>query len=246
MHAELENKRIHPREILVAMAIFAILAGNAIPALNTLRLKGRQARALSNVSGIVLTCKLFASDHDGDYPTNQLDPQSLQPSKTLGPVTDYSNTVFAQLFPDYVTNETIFAEQGSAFTPTPPDNITDHPPVAPPVQTLKEHENTFAYCLGLKDTSNPLFPLVADGFADVTHWTYATNRAAKGGVWEGKQAIVGLVDGSASVQKVTSSTMTVMNVPVSSTSSYFSTAGIAAGKRQLWLASPANQWLNPR
>jgi prepilin-type N-terminal cleavage/methylation domain-containing protein len=233
-------------ELLVVISIIAILVAIAIPAFTTKAIKGRGTWALSNVKQIVLACKLFATDHNGDYPTNQLDPSSLQPSKTLGPVTDYSNAAFAQLFPDYLTNETIFAVPGSAFTPNPPDNVIDVPQVAPPVQTLKANENTFAYCIGLTDKSNVLFPLVADGFANLGQWTYAKDKTAKGGVWEGKKAIVGLVDGSASIMQVNPRTMTVMNNPVSSTSSYFSTAGVAAGKGQQWLASPGNNWLNPR
>jgi type II secretory pathway pseudopilin PulG len=136
-------------EALVVVAVVVILAGLLLPVFTTSTgcVKGRQTVALSNVKQILLACRLFASDHDGDYPTNQLDPKSLQPSKTLGPVTEDSNTAFAQLFPDYLTNETIFAIQGSAFTPKTPDNLIDNPQVAPPVQTLKAGENVFAYCI---------------------------------------------------------------------------------------------------
>jgi prepilin-type N-terminal cleavage/methylation domain-containing protein len=206
-------------EVLVVITIVAILVGMGLPISKATCATGRQSRALSNVKQIVLACKLFALDNNGDYPTNLLDPTTLQPSQALGPIKDDSNTAFAQLFPDYLTNETIFAEQGSAFTPAPPDNIIDLPQVSPPVHTLKANENTFAYCIGLTDTSNAQFPLVADGFADLAHWTYAKDKAAKGGVWEGKEAVVGLVDGSASVMKVDPETMTVMNNPVSATSS---------------------------
>jgi prepilin-type N-terminal cleavage/methylation domain-containing protein len=233
-------------EMLVVIAIAAILVVMALPISKATRAKDRQTQALSNVKQIVLACKLFASDNNGDYPTYLLAPTTLQPSKALGPVTDDSNTAFAQLFPDYLTNEMIFFEEGSAFTPARPDNVIDLPVRARPVETLKANENTFAYCTGLTDTSNALFPLVADGFADVAHWTYVKDKTAKGGVWEGKEAIVGLVNGSASIMKVDPDTMTVMNNPVSATASYFSTAGVAGKDGEKWLASPANQWLNPR
>ena len=233
-------------ELLVVISIIAILAGIALPAFTTVQIKGRQTAALSNVKQILLACKLYASDHNGDYPTNQLDPKSLQPSKALGPITSDSNTAFAQLFPDNLTNETIFMEPGSAFTPTTPDNLIDNPLVSPPVETLKAGENTFAYCIGLTDKSNELFPMVTDGFADLAHWTYVKDKTAKGGVWEGRKAIVGLVDGSAAIMKLDRATMTVMGNPVSATSSYFSTAGVTDGEGEKWLASPANQWLNPR
>lgn len=112
------------------------------------------------------------------------------------------------------------------------------------MQTLKASENTFAYRTGLTDKSDAQFPLVADGFANAGQWTYIKDKTAKGGVWEGRKAVVGLVDGSASIMKVNSGTMTVMN-PLSSTSSYFSTAS-APGNGEPWLASPGNHWLNPR
>jgi prepilin-type N-terminal cleavage/methylation domain-containing protein len=233
-------------ELLVVILIIAIVVVIGIPAFTAKAVRGRGTQALSNVKQIVLVCKLFAMDHNGDFPTNQLDPTSLEPSKTLGPITDYSNTAFAQLFPDYLTNETVFAEQGSAFTPTPPDNVIDVPQVAPPMQTLKENENTFAYCIGLTEKSNALFPLVADGFANLGQWQYSTDKTVKGGVWEGSKAVVGLVDGSASMMKVNGRRLTVMNNPVSSSSSYFSTAGVASKDGQQWLTSPRNYWLNPR
>jgi len=233
-------------ELLVVIAIVAILVVMALPISKATCAQDRQTQALSHVKQIVLACKLFASDNNGDYPTNLLDPTTLQPSKGLGPVTDDSNTAFAQLFPDYLTNEMIFAEEGSAFTPAPPDNIIDVPVRSSPVQTLKANENTFAYCIGLTDTSNALFPLVADGFADLAHWTYVKDKTAKGGVWEGKEAIVGLVNGSARIMKVDPDTMTVMNNPVSATASYFSTVGVTGKDGEKWLASPANKWLNPR
>jgi prepilin-type N-terminal cleavage/methylation domain-containing protein len=232
-------------ELLVVISIIAILAGIALPAFTTVQVKGRQTAALSNVKQIVLACKLFATDQNGQYPTYQLDPTSLQPSTTLGPIADYSNTAFAQLFPEYLTNETIFFEQGSAFTPLPPDNKIDVPQVAPPVNTLTLNENTFAYCIGLTDTSNSLFPLVADGFATLASWQYATNKTVKGGVWQGLKAVVGLVDGSASVQKVNPAQLTVLNNPVTPSASYFSTAAAASGTGQQWLTGPTNTWLNP-
>ena len=233
-------------EVLVVITVLAIFVFMALPTTNHVGVLGRQTQALSNVKQILLACKLFAEDHNGDYPTNQLDPVSLKPSKSLGPITNDSNTAFAQLFPEYLINETIFAEQGSAFTPATPDNVIDDPQVAPPVQTLKAGENTFAYCIGLTEKSKAQFPLVADGFANLRRWTYVKDKTAKGGVWEGKRAVVGLVDGSATIMKVSPGTMTVMNDPVSSPASYFSTEGVAAGNGEQWLASPGNKWLNPR
>jgi prepilin-type N-terminal cleavage/methylation domain-containing protein len=230
-------------ELLVVISIIAILAGIALPAFTSVQVRGRQTQALSNVKQICLACKLFAMDNNGNFPNYGLDTTTLQPSSAQ-PVVTTANAAFAQLFPDYLTNETIFCEQGSSFTPTLADNIIDVPIQATPTQTLKKGENTFAYVLGLTDTSNALFPLVADGFADATKWTYTSDKAKPGGVWEGKKAVVGLVDGSAAVQPVNSTSQTVMHNPVTPTASYFSNSAVAT-TGQAWLSSPANNVVNP-
>ena len=141
-----------------------------------------------------------------------------------------------------MSNETIFCEQGSAFTVTLADNVIDTPAKATPVETLKAGENTFAYCLGLTDKSHAQFPLITDGFANPGKWTFSKDRRAKGGVWEGKKAIVGLVDGSASIQKVDQRSMTVSGNPVDPSASYFSTS---VKGPQPWLKAPEHVWLNP-
>jgi len=230
-------------ELLVVISIIAILAGIALPAFTQVQVRGRQTQGLSNVKQICLACKLFAMDNSGNYPNYGLDPTTLLPSSSQ-PVVTTSNAAFAQLFPEYLTNETIFAEQGSAYTPTPPDNVIDVPIVSPAVQTLKKGENTFSYTLGLTDTSNPLFPLVEDGFAAGGQWVYVTDKTKEGGVWEGKKAVVGLADGSAAVRTVQASSLTVMGNPVTPTASYFSNTAVA-GNGQAWLSSPANNIVNP-
>jgi prepilin-type N-terminal cleavage/methylation domain-containing protein len=230
-------------ELLVVISIIAILAGIALPAFTTVQVKGRQTAALSNVKQILLACKIFATDNNGNYPSYTLDT-NLQPTSTL--ITSDSNACFAELFPDYLTNETIFCEQGSPFTVKLADNVIDTPAAQTNTLTLAKGENTFAYCTGLTDTSNALFPMVADGFASVANWTYSANKTANGGVWEGKKAVVGLVDGSASIMKVLASQMTVIGNPAAPSgtpTSYFSTN---VNGTQPWLTAPTNTWLNPR
>ena len=231
-------------ELVVVIAIVVILAGIALPAFMTTCKKGRQTMALSDVKQILLACKIFATDHNGEYPTYALDPKTLKPSVAAGriPAKLGSNGAFAGLFPDYLTNETIFCVQGSAFTPILADNVIDNPAKATPVETLKAGENTFAYCLGLTDKSNSLFPLITDGFADVGTWTFSKDKKERGGIWEGKKAVMGLVDGSASIMKVDQTSMTVMGNPADPSASCFSTSIKGA---QSWLSAPANVWLNP-
>jgi prepilin-type N-terminal cleavage/methylation domain-containing protein len=232
-------------ELLVVISIIAILAGIALPAFTQVQIRGRQTQALSNVKQIALACKLFAMDNSGNYPSNQLDTTTLQPSTTAGPVTS-SNQAFQQLFPDYLQTEMIFFEPGSNFTPSPPDNLIDVPQVANPTNTLKKGENTFAYVLGLTDTSNSLFPLIADGFTSGEgQWTYSTNKAVNGGVWQGTKAVVALTDGSASVMKVNATKLTVLGNPVNTSASYFDNTQAAAGNAQSWLQPTVNATVNP-
>ncbi len=70
-----------------------------------------------------------------------------------------------------------------------------------------------AYVVGLQDTFNAQFPLIADGFADLERHAYSTTEAARGGVWKGQQAIVVFCDGSAKLMKCDPSTLTVPGSP---------------------------------
>ena len=165
-------------ELAVVIAIVVILAGIAIPAFTSVSSTcgGRQMVALSNVKQIVLACKIYATDHNGEYPTYALDPKTLEPSVAAGrlPAKLGSNGAFAELFPDYLKNESIFCVQGSAFTPILADNVIDHPAKVTPAETLKAGRKHFLpTALGLTDKSNPLLPLVTDGCsADVGTWTF--------------------------------------------------------------------------
>jgi prepilin-type N-terminal cleavage/methylation domain-containing protein len=231
-------------ELLVVISIIAILAGIALPVFGTVQVRGAQTKALSNSKQIGLACKLFAMDNSGNFPNYMLDTVTLQPSSTLGQVAS-SNAAFAQLFPDYLTNETIFFTQGSAFTPTAPDNIIDNPLTATNTQTLKAGENNWAYILGLTDSSNSLFPLIADGFnSGQGQWTYSNDKTKIGGVWEAKKAIVCFVDCSAIVEKVDSTSKTVKGNPVTPTASLFDNTSAAPTTGTVWLGS-TNKTVNP-
>ena len=198
-------------ELLVVISIIAILAGIALPVFSTVQEKGQQTKALSNVKQIALACRIFATDNNGAYPSYTI--AANKPTST--PVTD-SNTAFAQLFPDYLTNEQIFWEPKAGYGATPPDNRYDNPaPATSSYQyTLVANECSFAYVLGLSDSSNSAFPLIADAFASQSSHTYTASENTKGGVWKGKKAIVAFVDASAQVMKVDQSSMTILGSPL--------------------------------
>jgi prepilin-type N-terminal cleavage/methylation domain-containing protein len=193
-------------ELLVVISIIAVLASVALPAYTGVQERAAQTKALNNAKQIGLTCKIFAQDHDGNYPSYTL--QNLKPTAT--PVRD-SNTAFAQLIPDYLQTEDIFYVAKSKWTPSAPDGQYDNPQNDSPTNTLKQGENHWAYVLGLSDTSNASYPLIADGFVNggQNSHQYTQDSSQRGGVWKGKKAIVVRCDASGVIMTVDRREMTV-------------------------------------
>ncbi len=227
-------------ELMFLIFVLAVLAGIALPVFTSVSVKGTQTKALSNAKQIALALRLYASDNEGVYPTYTL--KGGQPTKTV--VTD-SNTAFAQLFPTYIQEERIFWMPKSAFcSPKPPDEVTDNPPRDTPVGHPQEgRKRNGAYVVGLNDSSNPVVPLIADGFADPKAHTYTTDPTRPGGVWKGLTAIVIYADSSGSVQKVNQATMTVVgpNGGGATNGDIFTTVNGDNG----WL-KPENYVVNPK
>ncbi|MEO8438780.1 MAG: type II secretion system protein [Spartobacteria bacterium] len=169
-------------ELLVVITIIAILASIALPVFNAVTERANQTKDLSNAKQVGLGLKLFATDNDGKFPV----------------ATTTANDAFAQLVPQYISTEKVFYLAKSAWTPTAPDEVSSDAGT-----TLVSGENNFAYVNNLTDTSNPNFPLIADGFG-ATEGTYSTDQTAKGGVWKGKKAIVIRADISGTVEKCNS------------------------------------------
>ncbi len=171
-------------ELLVVMAIIAILVSIALPVFVGILERGQQTKDLSNAKQIGLGLKLYAADNDGKFPA-QATPNG-------------SNPAFVALIPTYIPTEKIFYLAKSAWTPQPPDEVfTDSQ------TTLAAGENNFAYVNNLTDTSNPNYPIVADGFSSTAgdgNWAYTSDETAKGGVWKGKKAIVIRCDMSGAVE----------------------------------------------
>src|SRR5580765_2906660 len=95
-------------ELLVVITIIAILASIALPVFNSVTERANQTKDLSNAKQIGLGLKLFAGDNDGKFPV----------------ATTNANTAFAQLVPQYVATEKVFYLAKSAWTPTPPDEVS--------------------------------------------------------------------------------------------------------------------------
>jgi hypothetical protein len=170
-----------------------VLDSIAFPVFNTVTERANQTKDLSNIRQVGVALKLFASDHEGNYPVTR-DPDD----SSSGAITT-ANQAFRELFPTYITNEEIFAVKGSAYTTGAPDNRIDQTPSGGNYrQTLKAGENSYSYILNLTETSNSSFPVVADGFADPVSNppVYSTDKTQKGGVWAARRAIVLNCDGS--------------------------------------------------
>ena len=73
-------------ELFVAIVLVGMFAAFIFSrgSLTFIQVKGRQTAALSNVKGILLACKIYAADHDGEFPTYALDPKTLKPSAAAG------------------------------------------------------------------------------------------------------------------------------------------------------------------
>ena len=201
--------------------------------------KSAQANASGNAKGIALVLRLYASDHNGEYPSFTL--KNGKPTTTGVPD---SNTAFAQLFPGYVNSESIFWLSKSAWcSATPPDEKQDNPPLDTPMLTLASGENEWAFVPGLNDKSNPSAPLIADGFANATSHTYSSDPHQKGGVWKGLQAIIIRADSSGAEVNVDQGDMTIHgpNGNGSVAGDIFATTN-ASGD---WL-TPANAAVNPK
>jgi len=181
-------------ELLVVIAITTALASIAVPAFSTVQESGVQTKDLSNGKQIALACKLYAADNDGKYPDK--DGQAADPPVTALTSADKSNQAFACLIPQYLPTEKLFYLGKSAWSPKVPDeNMTL------PADRCEASTNNFAYELGMTETSNPSFPLIADapntGGASAV---YKTDQTVKGGVWKGRKAIVIRCDQSGTVE----------------------------------------------
>ncbi|MEO6870762.1 MAG: type II secretion system protein [Chthoniobacterales bacterium] len=225
-------------ELLVVITIIAILASIALPVFNGVTERANQTKDLSNGKQIGLAAKLFAADNNGNFPSKK--PGADYPTATDLATGGVSNDAFWWLFPNYLQSEDIFAVAGSKWS-TGVDNKIDGATATDRLNTLAAGENNYAYVGGLTDTSNPAFPLLADGFQSDAPGTYDTSKSNKGGIWSGKKAIVVFCDASAQIMKVDPTTHQV-NRP-GHTYSLFATA--SGTDDDPWLVD-ANPILNPQ
>jgi prepilin-type N-terminal cleavage/methylation domain-containing protein len=225
-------------ELLIVITIIAVLASIALPAFTGVKERGDQTKDLSNAKQIALALRQFAIDNNGTYPAKK--PSNDYSTATALGTGDRSNDAFWWLFPNYLQSESIFATSGSAYTPGNPDNKLDAADASARVETLKAGENSFAYVAGLTDTSNPTFPLLADGFMTSNPGKYTKDKSKTGGVWSGKKAVVVFCDASGQIMAVNSATQKIPR-PSGGTGATLFDNNSTDGS---WLSS-SNEILNP-
>jgi len=191
-------------ELLVVIAIIAILASIALPVFSSVQTRGFQTKDLSNAKQIGLACKLYAADHDGLFPDK--DGRAADPPVTPLTSADTSNQAFASLVPRYLPAEKLFYLAKSAWSPNIPDEK-----MTAPADRCEASTNNYAYELGMTESSNPSFPLIADapstGGASAV---FVTDPTAKGGVWSGKKAIVVFFNDTGTTENIDATSLTVL------------------------------------
>ena len=164
-------------ELLVVITIIGILATLAPAAINGVLTNANQAKALNGARNVGLALKLYANDHDGAFPAGGT---ALEAFNKLLPADANSQ--------GYIKDKKAFVVKGSAWTPT-------GTPSGDPLK-LAEKENHWAFFSGLASDGAENWPLLFDGPAS-DDGTYSPKKTEKGGVWEGKTAIVVRLGGSA-------------------------------------------------
>ena len=230
-------------ELLIVVTIIAVLASIALPAFNGVKERGDQTKDLSNAKQIALGLRQFAIDNNGQYPSKKPAVDYADLTATALATGGFSNDAFWWLFPEggqtgYLQSEQIFAVPGSAYTKSNPDNHLDAPGGGVRSFTLAAGENAYAYVAGLTDTSNPTYPILADGFS-ATVGTYDINKSLVGGVWAAKKAIIAFCDGSGQIVRVNQT-----DHQVKRTDSNGATVNMFVAAAD-WFDATANPVLNP-
>jgi prepilin-type N-terminal cleavage/methylation domain-containing protein len=211
----MKTSRIHQAftliELLVVIAIIALLASIALPAFSAAQEKALQVKCLAQAKGIFPALKMFAGDHNGSYPSMANEDDST--TGTSGTPAKDANEAFANLIPTYLSSESPFGNPASRWCKNaaggakgPDNNISNRQNV------LEQGENAYAYMMGMSETSNASWPIIADGFTQGSSSDpkYTTVDNDYGGVWKGKVAIVIRNDGSGTKETVDRTSLKVL------------------------------------
>src|SRR5437763_3797163 len=92
-------------DLLVGIAIIAILASIALPVFSSVQEKGKQTKDMSNGKQVALALKQFAIDNDGVFPNKVYAFGSSYTAAVDVTNGSTSNDCFRWLLPTYLSNE---------------------------------------------------------------------------------------------------------------------------------------------
>ena len=185
----------HPRsagltrtELLCLVFILVVLAGFCPCTFSRAGKKGLMVDSLNNAKQIGTALMMFSGDHDGRFPFARLDGTAPGPG-------DSSNRALENLMPKYSSTKLIFSNKASAWCRNPVANTTADSHI------LRRGQNDWNYVVGLTEKSDPRWPLMATATTSATDLTYTDDKTAKGGVWDGTDAVIVYADGRARMER---------------------------------------------
>ncbi|MCB1233546.1 MAG: type II secretion system protein [Verrucomicrobiae bacterium] len=168
-------------ELLTVITIITILASVSYTGVKGALYMAKMNAAMQNAKQIGNGLRAWAADYDGIFP-GEMHPVTEEEFSS-------ANDVFAALLPSYIDTERVFPVAGCAWGSRADGRFEEES------DRLKAGENHWAYVAGLTTTSMSDWPLIVDGTNGSGQYVSQPNE--KGGVWEGKKAIVIRVGGSA-------------------------------------------------
>ncbi len=168
----------------ISIIVLSLLAASLfVPMYKTTCVHGTQMKASNDCRQIIMAMKIYASDHNGQYPTGAT-----------------ANEAFRQLIQDeLLPDERIF---GSPKSPYLPDGRIGVPPDYR--LALISDENHWMLVDGMNEKSPAHFGLVFENSLDTTwppKWDVAqAGKLTRGRPWRGHKIIIGLNDNSVNVE----------------------------------------------
>lgn len=172
-------------ELLVVVTIIAILSAVMVPAGSVVVGMAKRAAAAEHAKQIVIGLRAYSIDNGGRFPGGR--NHYGQPIAT-------SNDAFRDMLEYVDYNEKIFTVSGSMWGATADLKTTSVG------EMLRPGENHFAYISGVSPDARGQWPLVVDGTDG--GGTYSEQVSERGGLWKGKYAVVGRIDGSVGSERL--------------------------------------------
>ena len=169
-------------ELLVVITIIAMLAAGAYAGYGALMPGIRAKQAATQATNIHKWLTAYALENGGAYPEGE-----------------NANMAYRELFKkDLGADEKQFAIPNDPYHKGSPKNGPDGDTGKEPdySQALEQGECAFAYVSGLSNSDDGRLPIIANGFVPGSVGQWTKEKGKKGGVFEGKKAVVCLISGS--------------------------------------------------